>query len=55
MGRIRTIRVKRTAKSLVERFSGNLGHSFEENKKKVTEMVELSSKKLRNQIAGVCN
>ncbi len=52
MGKVRTIIVKRTARKILEMFPDRVSLSFEENKKLVSEVVNVPSKKLRNQIAG---
>lgn len=52
MGNVRTKLVKRTAKMLAEKFTDNFTTDYEFNKKKVAELLSLSSKRLRNQIAG---
>ncbi len=52
MGKVRTTIVKRTARKILELYPDRVSSDFEENKKLVSEVVDLSSKKLRNQIAG---
>ncbi len=52
MGKVRTTIVKRTARKILELYPDRVSLDFEENKKLVSEVVEVSSKKLRNQIAG---
>lgn len=52
MGRIRTILIKRTARELANKFPAELAKDFETNKKKVEELTDITSKKLRNRIAG---
>lgn len=52
MGKVRTSIVKRTARRIMELYPEKVSLSFEENKKLVQEVVEVKSKKLRNQIAG---
>ena len=52
MGKVRTTIVKRTARKILELYPDRVSLNFEENKKLVSEVVEVSSKKLRNQIAG---
>ena len=52
MGRIRTTLVKRTSVELIERHRDSLNANFEDNKKKIPELAEIGSKKLRNVIAG---
>jgi len=52
MGKVRTTVVKRTARKLLEKYPDLFNGDFEHNKKVVSMLVELRSKKLRNQIAG---
>jgi len=52
MGKVRTSVVKRTARKILELYPDRVSLSFEENKKLVQEVVDVKSKKLRNQIAG---
>ena len=52
MGKVRTSIVKRTARKILELYPDRVSLSFEENKKLVQEVVDVKSKKLRNQIAG---
>jgi small subunit ribosomal protein S17e len=52
LGKVRPEHVKRTAKELVQRFPDRFTTDFEENKKLVEEFTSLSSRKLRNRIAG---
>ena len=52
MGNIRTSFVKRTAKELLETYEGRFTTDFEENKKLVEEFSTVSTKHLRNKIAG---
>lgn len=52
MGNIRTSFVKRTAKELIENYEGKFTTDFEENKKLVEEYSTVSTKHLRNKIAG---
>lgn len=52
MGKIRIRLVKRTARELLDKYPDLFTHNFEHNKKVVSKLVEISSKKLRNQIAG---
>ena len=53
MGRIKQRLIKRTAKRLMVLNKNDFKEDFEFNKKKVTELVELHSEKLRNTIAGL--
>jgi len=52
MGKVRTAIVKRTARKILELYPDRVSLNFEENKKFVSEVVNVTSKKLRNQIAG---
>ena len=52
MGKVRTTLVKRTARKLLEKYPDLFNGDFEHNKRVVSALVEVSSKKLRNQIAG---
>lgn len=52
MGNIRTSFVKRTSKELIENYEGKFTTDFDENKKLVEEFTTVSTKHLRNKIAG---
>ena len=52
MGRIKTKLIKRVSKSLVARYGEKFKEDFNENKKVVSELTRIPSKKLRNNIAG---
>jgi len=52
MGRVRTSSVKRAAEELMVEFPKQFTTKFDENKKKVSELAEVGTKKLRNMIAG---
>ena len=52
MGKVRIGLVKRTARRLIAMYPDLFTEDFEHNKRVVKELVELESKKLRNQIAG---
>lgn len=52
MGRIKTRLIKRTAKKLMDEHSESFGTDFNENKKKVENVLEVHSKKLRNVVTG---
>ena len=51
-GKVRTELEKRIAQELVERFSDKFTTDFENNKKLVESLTNISSKKLRNRVAG---
>lgn len=44
--------MKRTARKLLEEYPDLFSDSFEENKVRVSEVLEVKSKRLRNRIAG---
>lgn len=52
MGRVKTTLIKRTTRKLLRLHGEELKKSFEENKKALSELAVISSKKLRNSIAG---
>lgn len=52
MGKIRTALVKRTARKLLEEYPDFFSDKFEENKVKVSQLLDVKSKKMRNRIAG---
>lgn len=52
MGRIKTRLIKRTAKRLIAERESEFGTDFQENKKKVENVLEFYSKKLRNVVTG---
>jgi small subunit ribosomal protein S17e len=52
MGKVRTDHVKRLARTLVERFPDKFTTDFETNKQQVDTLTDITSKKLRNRIAG---
>ena len=52
MGKVRPERVKRIARELVSRYPDKFTTNFEDNKKLVETLIETSSTKLRNRIAG---
>jgi len=52
MGRIKTMLIKRTTNDLFSEHSKDFKDSFEENKKIVSQYLDIPSKKLRNVIAG---
>jgi len=51
-GKVRTELVKKIARELVERFPDKFTTDFETNKKLVDTFTNISSKKLRNRVAG---
>ncbi|CAK9290601.1 unnamed protein product [Gordionus sp. m RMFG-2023] len=52
MGRIRNKVIKKASKEIIEKFYTKLGIDFHTNKKICNEIAIISSKRLRNQIAG---
>ena len=52
LGKIRPERVKRLAQDLVNRFPNRFTEDFNDNKKAVEALTNVSSHKLRNRIAG---
>ncbi|EGR32345.1 hypothetical protein IMG5_087040 [Ichthyophthirius multifiliis] len=52
MGRVRTKTVKRAAKSLIEHYFSKMTNDFHFNKKILSEVAQVPSKRLRNKIAG---
>jgi small subunit ribosomal protein S17e len=52
LGNVRTDQVKRTARELVRRFPDKFGDNFEENKRLVGLVLQSTTRKVRNQIAG---
>jgi len=52
MGRVKTTLVKRSAEEFLERYPDRFKNKFEENKKRLNEVGDIESKKLRNLIAG---
>ena len=52
MGRIKTKLIKRITKKLVTQFGGEFAPDFSKNKLAVSGFTDVSSKKLRNVIAG---
>ncbi|HII15365.1 MAG TPA: 30S ribosomal protein S17e [Nanoarchaeota archaeon] len=52
MGRIKTTLIKRNTKKLVKESSDKLGTEFKANKNAIKNLAVISSKKLRNIVAG---
>ncbi len=52
MGNIRSSFIKRVSKELIETYQGKFTKDFDENKKLVEEYTTVSTKHLRNKIAG---
>ncbi|MCD6139566.1 MAG: 30S ribosomal protein S17e [Thermococcus sp.] len=52
MGNIKQGFIKRTARELFNRYPNEFARDFEHNKKKVEELTNITSKTMRNRIAG---
>ena len=52
MGRIKTMLIKRTTEDLMGRYGNEFTPNFDENKKVLSRKTIISSKKMRNVIAG---
>ena len=52
MGRIKTTLIKRVAMRLLQEHRDSLAEDFEENKRIVAQLTDISSKKFRNAVAG---
>ena len=52
MGKVRTEHVKRIARELLERYPDKFTTDFENNKKLVDTLTNISSMKMRNRVAG---
>jgi small subunit ribosomal protein S17e len=52
LGSVRTEQVKRTAKELIRRFPDKFSNDFENNKRIVATLIQGTTVKVRNQIAG---
>ncbi len=52
MGKVRPKIVKRLARELLERYGDRFTADFETNKKLVQELTNITSKRLRNRVAG---
>lgn len=52
MGKVRTEKVKKIARELVQKHPDKFNTDFENNKKSVDSMASVYSTKLRNRIAG---
>lgn len=52
MGKVRPERVKRIARELINRFPERFTDNFDSNKKAVEALTNVSSRKLKNRIAG---
>ena len=52
MGKVRNLTIKKFGRSLVEKFPDKFTQDYAENKKVLDELAEITSKKLKNRIAG---
>ena len=52
MGNIRQKYIKRTAIELLEKFPNEFNKDFQSNKQKVAQLTDVSTKIMRNRIAG---
>ncbi|NHJ46518.1 MAG: 30S ribosomal protein S17e [Asgard group archaeon] len=52
MGKIRSQKIKRTAKELVAKYHQHLSVDFDHNKVLVAKLTNVQSKRMRNRIAG---
>ncbi len=52
MGKVRTEHIKRLAKELIRRFPNKFSKDFESNKQAVSILIQGTTPKVRNQIAG---
>ncbi|HDO19546.1 MAG TPA: 30S ribosomal protein S17e [Thermoplasmatales archaeon] len=52
MGNIRQLHIKQIAIQLVEKFPDQFSKDFQHNKKKVAELTDITSKEIRNRVAG---
>ena len=52
MGNIRQKYIKRTALELLEKFPDEFKNDFQHNKEKVQQLTDVSTKIMRNRIAG---
>jgi small subunit ribosomal protein S17e len=52
LGKIRSQKIKRTAKELVAKYHQHLSDDFDHNKLLVAQLTNVQSKRMRNRIAG---
>ena len=52
MGKVKTDQVKRSGKTLMERFPAKFTTNFDENKRLVDSLTQGTTTRVRNQIAG---
>lgn len=52
MGRITPTHIQRLGKELIEKYPDKFNKDFKDNKKRVNELAEIQTRKLRNRLAG---
>jgi small subunit ribosomal protein S17e len=52
MGKVRPHYIKKLARKLVKRFPNRFSSDFENNKRMVIALIDVTSKRIRNQVAG---
>jgi len=52
LGKVRTEQIKRIAKELIRRFPNKFSNNFEDNKRVVETLIQGTTTKVKNQIAG---
>ena len=52
VGKVRPLYIKRAARQLFEKYPNRFTESFEENKKAIAELTSITSKRVRNRVAG---
>jgi len=52
LGNVRTEHIKRVAKELIRRFPDKFSNNFENNKRVVETLIQGTTRRIRNQIAG---
>jgi len=52
LGNVRTEQIKRVAKELIRRFPDKFSNNFENNKRVVETLIQGTTRRIRNQIAG---
>jgi small subunit ribosomal protein S17e len=52
VGQVRTLHIKNLAKTFVEKYPDRFTKNFEKNKEELDKIVQLESKKIRNEVAG---
>ena len=52
MGKVRSTLIKRTSRRTLRKYPERISKDFDENKKAVSELLILPSKRVRNMVAG---